>query len=564
MMKKLTTGLIVLVIIIGQSISPLKAQQPGGLDGFSIKASGGALSFFGEVSDAGIAPLFDSKFGFTLAAIKMFNPWFGIQAQYLSGNTFGIKTSIGQYFEGAVSDFSLAARIEPLNLVESIDLGRITPYASLGLATLSYRAAKRDIGTRVAILPVFGYKTDGVTKAPKENGLAIPLSVGLSFQVTPSLAVELEHSQRFTNQDVLDATPGSSSLNDMFGLSSIGIRYFLQPKVSSGSPEFREARTKTRNNRNIQEQSDPVVEREQNLESEQIQSNTYNYELPLVTMFVERILPETVQSGKLFEVKLNINKGDYKGRAVLTQKFPSGFAAVESQPGYGRFEFVNQTAVVTWNQMPADSIVSYKYHVRTNENIAGSQTITGKIEYDQPDGIKSSRFNDYIFVDNNMEDQMDRKFKEIIGEEDNRGLGNELRGVNLENKTEEEIDTTLEELMAQYGGNRSTTTRKNPTTTKSNVVSAQSIPGREYRIQCGAFKDRREGGRKLANRFGITETLKEELHNGWYKYTVGSFKSYRDAERYRDSFIQRTKIWGAYIVAYQNGQRLRSVNQALR
>ncbi|MBT5426948.1 MAG: hypothetical protein HOK84_12185 [Bacteroidetes bacterium] len=562
MKNKFSIYIIALIILVSQFARPAHAQEPGGLAGFSIKASGGLLSFWGEVADAGIAPLFDSKFGFSLAGIKMFNPWFGIQFQFLQGNTFGIKADQSEYFSGSVTDFSLSARAEPFNLIETINLGKITPYASLGLATMSYRSARRLGGSNAVILPAYGYKTDGITTAPKENGLAIPVSVGISYQFSPKIAIEVEHSQRLTNQDLLDCLQGTSSFNDMYGFTNIGIKYTLSPGPQKVSREvYREPKTKIR-----KEPETKISQRrqEETYEPEAFQEDPFNYDIPLVTVFVDRILPETVQSGKMFEVKLNINKGNYKGRASLTQKYPIGFTAVEAQPGYGRFEFVNQTAIVNWDQMPSDSIVTYKYHVRTGENVAGSNTITGKFEYDQPDGMKSHRFNDYLFVENKMESQMDRKFKELIGEESTQEESSNLRSVNLENKTDEELEAEIEDLMRQYGTDIPVRRTGQSSTQRTKVVDSKPIAGLEFRIQCGAFKTRAEGGSKLARKYGITETLKEEYHNNWYKYTVGSFKSYADAVRFRDAFIQRTKIWSAFVVGYQNGNRLRSVNQAIR
>ncbi|MCD6347787.1 MAG: SPOR domain-containing protein, partial [Bacteroidales bacterium] len=561
MRHRLSVYIIFLSIFLSQFANITNAQEPGGLDGFSIKASGGLLSFWGEVADAGIAPLFDSRFGFSLSGIKMFNPWFGIQAQYLQGSTFGIRNDISQYFRGSVTDFSLSARVEPLDLIESINLGKITPYATLGLATISYRSARRVLGTNLVYQPVFGYKTDGVTVAPKENGLAIPISLGIAYQVTPKFAIEVEHTQRITNQDVIDALPGTSSFNDMYALTSIGIKYSLGSGTRSTKiPSERRSSSKSKTETGT---STPRKGKHTTTEQKKINEDPFINTIQETAVFIERTLPETVQSGKTFEVKLHINKGSYKGRANLTQKFPSGFTAVEAQPGVGQFEFVNQTAIINWDQMPSDSIVTYKYHVRTGENLAGSITIPGKFEYDQAQGIKSYRFNDYMFVENKMESQMDRKYKELIGEEESNPSQKNTRNLNLNNKTDEELDTSIEELMRQYGLDQPMK-KTSQGTGSHKVVSSKAVTGLEFRVQCGAFRNKAEGGSKLARKYGITETLKEEYHNGWYKYTVGSFKSYADAVRFRDNFINRTKIWSSFIVGYQNGTRLRSINKYIR
>jgi len=92
----------------------------------------------------------------------------------------------------------------------------------------------------------------------------------------------------------------------------------------------------------------------------------------------------------------------------------------------------------------------------------------------------------------------------------------------------------------------------NTTTNKSGV---------EFRIQCGAFRTKGEHY-DLIKKYNIRETMTEEFHNGYYKYTVGSLRSYKEAERWRDAFIKRTNLLSVFIVAYRDGVRLNHVNEA--
>ena len=59
----------------------------------------------------------------------------------------------------------------------------------------------------------------------------------------------------------------------------------------------------------------------------------------------------------------------------------------------------------------------------------------------------------------------------------------------------------------------------------------------------------------LIKRFNITDLVKEDLQNGWYKYTVGSFTDLNQAKRFRDEFIRRTGHLSAYLVLFQDGIR---------
>ena len=85
--------------------------------------------------------------------------------------------------------------------------------------------------------------------------------------------------------------------------------------------------------------------------------------------------------------------------------------------------------------------------------------------------------------------------------------------------------------------------------------------GIEFRIQCAALRSQEEQY-DLIRKHNIREALIEEYHKGYYKYTVGSLASYEASKRWRNTFIQRTNLLSAFIVAYRDGIRLNHVNEA--
>ena len=38
--------------------------------------------------------------------------------------------------------------------------------------------------------------------------------------------------------------------------------------------------------------------------------------------------------------------------------------------------------MIEWDNMPADSIITYTYYVRVANDVVGSQTVTGRFEYE--------------------------------------------------------------------------------------------------------------------------------------------------------------------------------------
>ncbi len=62
---------------------------------------------------------------------------------------------------------------------------------------------------------------------------------------------------------------------------------------------------------------------------------------------------------------------------------------------------------------------------------------------------------------------------------------------------------------------------------------------------------------------GLDQEVLVEIHDGWYKYTAGSFQSYDQAVAYRNQVERLSFVTGSFVVAYRDGKRV-SINSARR
>jgi len=77
----------------------------------------------------------------------------------------------------------------------------------------------------------------------------------------------------------------------------------------------------------------------------------------------------------------------------------------------------------------------------------------------------------------------------------------------------------------------------------------------EYRIQLGSYDKPLVSTGKLAAKLNITEKIQEELFNGHYIYTIGSFKSQQEATLRNKEIQKYTNTTSSFIVSFRNGAR---------
>ncbi len=94
-------------------------------------------------------------------------------------------------------------------------------------------------------------------------------------------------------------------------------------------------------------------------------------------------------------------------------------------------------------------------------------------------------------------------------------------------------------------------TSNKPTLPGKDFLKSKSTSAFNYKIQILASTNKMSN-ESLHQIYSGKDNIDESIENGLYKYTLGNFKTYKEAKSMRD----RLNIEGAFIAAYLNGKRI--------
>jgi hypothetical protein len=91
----------------------------------------------------------------------------------------------------------------------------------------------------------------------------------------------------------------------------------------------------------------------------------------------------------------------------------------------------------------------------------------------------------------------------------------------------------------------------------SETIQAGPVePGLSYRVQVFAFRTDSHTAESVQNRFHLTRPVYKEYTDGWYRFTVGSFKTLQAAKAFLIQVKTKNKVKDAFIARYKDGVRI--------
>lgn len=252
-------------------------------------------------------------------------------------------------------------------------------------------------------------------------------------------------------------------------------------------------------------------------------------------------------------VKLLVNKGNAQKFAKIEEDVPAGFTAEALEAKDAVFTFKDQKVKFLWMNLPADPrfVVSYKLIAPDGR---GDITVSLKGTFSYLVG-EATRVIDIIQKDIDLSNIDPKVLEGIIASAASYEGASFVSGF-TQPYAEGGVDIPIEYRKIEDKP-------KKKVAQEFDMQPFMLLPekGVYYRVQIAAGH-KPINIKRYFNRYNITYDVRTEKHDGWYKYSIGSFHEYKEARDFRIFIWNTTRINDAFVTAYNNGVRI-TVQEAL-
>ncbi|MEN8229712.1 MAG: hypothetical protein ABFS38_16240 [Bacteroidota bacterium] len=252
--------------------------------------------------------------------------------------------------------------------------------------------------------------------------------------------------------------------------------------------------------------------------------------------------PVLLSSGE-YLIRLIINTPFASKYLKIEESIPSGYVFEEVNSHNGIASLAPSTVKFIWMSIPKEPLfeVEYKLIPLANQS-QGNMVLEGLLTHtsgneNQEDVVKEL---DVDFNDLDQDQKMNLLLTGLIPSSAGKSGGKVVQ------------ETTLPKPDPKPPVDKPAGP-SDKTIVNTTVLTAGT--GVYFRVQLTANQsafDARSHYRKA----GLDREVMVEQHEGWYKYTVGSFQTHEQAVTYRDRIEGLSFIEGSFVVAYRDGRRV--------
>lgn len=255
-----------------------------------------------------------------------------------------------------------------------------------------------------------------------------------------------------------------------------------------------------------------------------IDSRTAQSDIP----HVDRKLTATVPELNEYRVELTIQPNNEEKAARFIDQIPEGYEAFTESSHGAHFLFADGIVSFSWAKLPSDSIFTISYLVRSAQRRT-PPSINGMLVYG----------NSAMDMELDSLDQKDELYEQALkSTEDPSEPADQIINELLSN---ENAKGQEENSSAELGTN--------------SIFLPTSRSGIYYRVQISAtMKSPARDNAWFQKYYKVTEDVNLSYEEGWKKYLIGNFDDFKSANLHKRK--TREKVKDAFVVAYQDGQRI--------
>ena len=258
-----------------------------------------------------------------------------------------------------------------------------------------------------------------------------------------------------------------------------------------------------------------------------------------------RQTPYLTETGDAYRINLLVNKGAKEKFAKIQENVPEGYTAVAIESKDAIFTFKDQTVKLLWMNLPSDPYFVVSYKLVPNNETEGTPQLDGTFSYIEDDNTLSINITEKNV---NLQNDSKENLLAIISSSETEVSepASYVRPQDYSGKVKIEIAESALKLIRED-------------TKLTNMLEPES--GIYYRVQIAAGH-RPINMDRYFKKYNLDKEVRTEFHEGWRKYSIGSFYVYKAARDYRVHIWNTTTIDDAFVSAYNEGQRI-TVQEAL-
>lgn len=302
-------------------------------------------------------------------------------------------------------------------------------------------------------------------------------------------------------------------------------------------------------------------------------------------------------------VNLLVNKGNMDKFGKIQEQIPMGYYAVSIKSKNSIFSYKNHIVKFLWMNLPPEEQFVVTYKLIPEEAIPDKEfIIVGTFSWAENERTKIRDINErnvdlesfdseQLIAETLTPEDIQKqelkakqtepaisrdKFANMQASQTQQQTQQIAANQNLpQNQNQGQVVNTQQPGQVSNNQTQSTSEVVTPQTNQQDLAQNQpdqyhlpatltNIPqpqaGVMFRVQVAA-------GHRLVNqryfkRLNVKDEINIEMHDGWHKYTIGTFEVYKDARDYRNFIWETTPIGDAFVAAYNEGQRI-TVQEAL-